>query len=659
MVGSLPRVRSRSLLRLLLPLVLAGCGSPTLQAIDVTPAGPSLAKGASLQLVATAHLSDASASDVTGIATWASTAPEVAGVSSTGLASGVAVGSSEVTATLGQVTGRTTIAVGPAVAVGIDVTPPSASVALGLTAAFQASQYLLSDGTRTPLAGTVTWSSQSQAVATVDASGVAQSRGQGTTSIGAAQGSLSGSATLTVGPPVPVSVTVVPASVTVFPGRSQQFTATAAMTDGTSTDVTSTATWTSSDPSAVSVTGGLALSQGRAGATIQASLGAVAGSAALQVLQARIAFATSNHGTANLGAWSYGVGTTGVDAADAICQASARAGRLPGTYRAFISDVQDDAYCRMHGLHGTIASSCGSATLPATAGPWMRTDGAPYAARIDRMVEAETYNPLAFDEYGDPSGWWPAFTGSDSTGARQVGGGYYTDCSGWTSSVGTGPAAGGYESMTSFALGSAALGCDQNGALFCFEVGEGEGPPLPPRDATGKLAFMTSVRGPGMLSAWPDAGTATGIAAGDAICRARAAAAGFANATRFKAWLSDASTDAVERIAGDGPWVRPDGVLVAADKARLVGGYLASSISVTETGLYVNWVPGVSVASLAAWTGTSQQGRATSDHCLSWTAAAGASGAQGATNDTTNWSHLLGMPPPACTSNLALYCLED
>jgi len=137
---------------------------------------------------------------------------------------------------------------------------------------------------------------------------------------------------------------------------------------------------------------------------------------------------------------------------------------------------------------------------------------------------------------------------------------------------------------------------------------------------------MTSVRGPGMLAAWADAGTSTGLAAGDAVCRARAAAVGFPNAGRYRAWLSDATTNAVDRLTSDGPWVRSDGVLVAASKAELVSGNLFSSISVTETGRYVNWNPGVSVPwdwSLFAWTGTTQQGMAAAAHCASWTAAVG------------------------------------
>jgi hypothetical protein len=649
---------------LLVGLLVAGCGSsptPGLKGIALTPAGPSLAKGAAIQLVATGQFVDGSSSNVTSGATWASATPGVATVSSGGLVTGVSTGTSELTATVEQVTGRITVTVGPAVAVAVEVTPAPVTIALGLTAAFQALEYVMSDGTRTPVTGAITWSSQTESVATVDASGLARSRGQGTTSIRATQGSLSGSAPLTVGPPAPASVAVSPASATVFPGRPQRFAAEVTMTDGTSRDVTATAVWSSSDPAVVRMAGALAWSEVRGSAVIRASLGSLSGTATMQTYQSRIAFTTFSHGNGNMASWAYGGGRTGLQAADAICQSSARAGRLPGTYRAFLSDAQDDAYCRMHGLSGKLAAKCGQPALPVTAGPWMRTDGLPYAARIDGMANGETYNPLAFDEYGSLSNLWPAFTGSEYTGAPEPFGNY-SDCSGWTSSTAAGIAQGGYASMTSFALGLGGLSCDQDGALACFEVADGEGPALPPRNAIGQLAFMTSLKGPGVLAAWADAGSATGIAAGDAVCGARAAAAGFANPGRFKAWLSDATTNAADRITSNGPWVRPDGVLVATDKAMLVGGTLASSISMTETGRYVNWIPGVSVAwewSIYAWTGTGQAGLSAADHCQSWTVAAGSVGAAGATDDTSNWSHLVGMLPFACTRPLALYCLED
>jgi hypothetical protein len=86
--------------------------------------------------------------------------------------------------------------------------------------------------------------------------------------------------------------------------------------------------------------------------------------------------------------------------------------------------------------------------------------------------------------------------------------------------------------------------------------------------------FVTSVQGDGNLGSWPDAGGKTGLAAGDAICRARAKAAGLPGT--FRAWLSDNKHDAYCRIhnldgkmadncgkaslpVAAGPWVRTDG----------------------------------------------------------------------------------------------------
>ena len=65
-----------------------------------------------------------------------------------------------------------------------------------------------------------------------------------------------------------------------------------------------------------------------------------------------------------------------------------------------------------------------------------------------------------------------------------------------------------------------------------------------------RIAFVTSAMGNGNLSTWPDAVTAgaSGIDAGDAICRKRAELAGLANPQNFVAWLSDANSDAYCRL---------------------------------------------------------------------------------------------------------------
>ena len=71
-----------------------------------------------------------------------------------------------------------------------------------------------------------------------------------------------------------------------------------------------------------------------------------------------------------------------------------------------------------------------------------------------------------------------------------------------------------------------------------------------PAEAVKRRAFVTSVTGNGNLSSWPDAGGFGALAAGDAICRARAAAGGLPNASAYRVWLSTAATDAYCHVQG-------------------------------------------------------------------------------------------------------------
>jgi hypothetical protein len=118
----------------------------------------------------------------------------------------------------------------------------------------------------------------------------------------------------------------------------------------------------------------------------------------------------------------------------------------------------------------------------------------------------------------------------------------------------------------------------------------------------------------GNLSAWPDAGNEDGLAAGDAICRARAVAAGLSNVENFDAWLSEAETNAIGRFENDGRRVRIDGVPMASSKSDLTDGELFTAIMVNEKGEYQN---GSAVPSV--WTGTSASGQKENHHCNSWT----------------------------------------
>ena len=84
---------------------------PTLTAIAVTPANPSIPNGTSQQFTATGTYSDASTADLTSSVTWASDTAAVATIGATGLAHGVSPGSSTISATLGSVSGHTLLTV--------------------------------------------------------------------------------------------------------------------------------------------------------------------------------------------------------------------------------------------------------------------------------------------------------------------------------------------------------------------------------------------------------------------------------------------------------------------------------------------------------------------------------------------------------------------
>ena len=93
-------------------LGMAACSStptstpiPTLSFIAVTPASPaSLAVGYPQRFTATGTYSDGSNANISSLVTWASSNTTVATISSAGLATGVAVGNTNITAAMSGVT---------------------------------------------------------------------------------------------------------------------------------------------------------------------------------------------------------------------------------------------------------------------------------------------------------------------------------------------------------------------------------------------------------------------------------------------------------------------------------------------------------------------------------------------------------------------------
>lgn len=377
----------------------------------------------------------------------------------------------------------------------------------------------------------------------------------------------------------------------------------------------------------------LTLGAGLAGAQSEAPLD----------LAPRRAFVTSTLPSAALG---------GLPGADLRCQELAAAASLPNPtgFVAWLSDSTTDAYCHVHGFAGKRVNNCGQAVLPAEAGPWVRPDGFPFADRIDRALypTGRVFAPMILNETGAPINIYSAvWSGTNELGALHSSN--PVPCSDWTLAdagqiVGLGASSATTESWLYYGMSN----CSYAFHLVCLETGLAA--PLPPHRSGGALAFVTSVDGSGDLGAWPEAGGATGLPAGDAICRALATTAGLPAPETFFAWLSSATVAAKDRLAYDGPWVRLDGVRIAESKADLTDGILFAPVGQTESGAYLS--------SYGAWTGTTAAGLADPARCGDWLLSDATQGKTGWPNLTSaQWTEKSNL---ACSSTwLRLYCFSD
>ena len=268
--------------------------------ITVTPASPSISKGSAESFTATGHYAGGSTQNVTNSVTWTSSNAAVASISnssgSQGLASGLAQGTSTITASYGSVAGSTVLTVGPAALVSLAVTPANPSLARGATEPFTATG-TYTDGSTQNLTSSSVWTSSNTAVATIGNSGgspgLAQSLAQGMTTITAMVGAINGSTVLTVGPPTLVSLALTPANGSIALGTTQQLVATGTFTDGSTQNLSTQVTWASSaltvaTVSNVSGSQGLVTSAGIGTTTVSATSGSITGSTAVTVTPATL-----------------------------------------------------------------------------------------------------------------------------------------------------------------------------------------------------------------------------------------------------------------------------------------------------------------------------------------------------------------------------------
>ena len=251
--------------------------------VTVTPAAPNVNVGQTVQLTATPR--SATGQTLTGrTTTWSSSAATIATVSSSGLVTGVAVGSAVITATIEGKAATATVTVSsapPPQIATVTIAPSSATVNVAWTTNLTATAR---NSNGNAISGvTFTWSSSNASIATVSSTGVVTGVAPGTATISAVAGGKTGSSTITVQLAPVNRIVVTPANPSVKEGNTVQLTAT--LFDARDNVLTGrTVTWTSSNTNRATVSStGLVTTRSDGNVTITASSGGKSGSTVVNV----------------------------------------------------------------------------------------------------------------------------------------------------------------------------------------------------------------------------------------------------------------------------------------------------------------------------------------------------------------------------------------
>lgn len=147
-------------------------------------------------------------------------------------------------------------------------------------------------------------------------------------------------------------------------------------------------------------------------------------------------------------------------------------------------------------------------------------------------------------------------------------------------------------------------------------------------------------------------GALGGASGADAFCTAEAnspSAHARVRGREFVAWISVVAAEASARhVHGTGPYVRPDGTVIASSWTALVSGTLAAGITLDQFG-------GAIVG--AAWTGTKLDGTRAESNCVDFAAQAGSDiGVGGVLGSTTKtWTESTNY---YCNNARRVICIE-
>ncbi len=290
-------------------------GPPVLSGLQVTPWYTEVSGGCVDYLHARGIYSDGSEADVSHLATWASSAPKIVEVLNQP-APGMIVPSSgswsqaTITATIDTAFGPASSSAEVRVSSSsfrslspssktlfpagfrtlpllLQIEPTDAWTPVLGTVQFGGGVWF-SDGNWADVSSVMTWSMIDPAVATVSAFGLATGIAPGTSAIQGQWVGMTGSTTLTVGGGAPTSITVVCDAWQVQPGFGPNCSIRGRWDSGYAAGLGPVGTWSSSDPSVVSVNGSTLTAVAPGTAVLSASYAGHSDSAEIEVLDAQL-----------------------------------------------------------------------------------------------------------------------------------------------------------------------------------------------------------------------------------------------------------------------------------------------------------------------------------------------------------------------------------
>jgi hypothetical protein len=241
--------------------------STVIKAITITPSLSNVSALQSVQLHAIASYSDGSTTDITSTAAWASSATAIAAIEAQGLLTCQAAGSSQISAATGGVVADAPLncTKAPPVIKTIAITPALSNVTIQQSVQLHAIA-TYSDGSTADITSTAAWASSATAVGSIEVQGLLTCQAQGNSQVSATAGGVVADAPLTCSGPQIVDVRLGTTPSVIRSESPFQYQLLADYANGTTTDVTASATW-ATDPATASASSGGLLNCNHPGAT--------------------------------------------------------------------------------------------------------------------------------------------------------------------------------------------------------------------------------------------------------------------------------------------------------------------------------------------------------------------------------------------------------